>query len=100
MTFVFPARRAYASKLTAALHVDGTARIQTVTDASSPLIARLLRTFTARSGVPGLVNTSFNVAGEPIVCSPADAVRCFLATEIDYLIMGNFIVGKRGGRGT
>ncbi|MFE3771250.1 carbamoyltransferase [Streptomyces sp. NPDC059122] len=95
MTFVFPVRPAYQDKIAAATHVDATSRIQTVTDDSNPLLARLLRAFTARTGVPCLVNTSFNVAGEPIVCAPKDAIECFLGTDIDHLVIGNFLVTKR-----
>ncbi|MFF2727973.1 carbamoyltransferase [Streptomyces sp. NPDC058008] len=95
MTFVFPVRPEFQDKVAAAMHVDATSRIQTVTEESNPLLAGLLREFTARSGVPCLVNTSFNVAGEPIVCSPKDAVECFLGTDIDHLVIGDFLVSKR-----
>ncbi|MGC7102895.1 carbamoyltransferase family protein [Amycolatopsis lurida] len=95
MTFVFPVRSEYREVIAAATHVDGTSRIQTVNDAEHPLLAELLRAFIAHTGVPCLVNTSFNVAGEPIVCSPADAVACFLNTEIDHLVIGDFLVSKR-----
>jgi carbamoyltransferase len=94
MTFVFPVRPEYQKLIAAAIHVDGTSRIQTVTDESNPVLAALLREFTARTGVPCLVNTSFNVAGEPIVCAPADAVACFIATDLDHLIIGDFVVSK------
>jgi carbamoyltransferase len=96
MTFVFPVRPAFQAQIAAATHVDGTSRIQTITDDSNPRLAALLRAFTARTTVPCLVNTSFNVAGEPIVCSPADAVACFLGTDIDHLVIGDFLVSKRG----
>lgn len=95
MTFVFPVRPEYQEKIAAATHVDATSRIQTVTDESNPLLARLMREFTARTDVPCLVNTSFNVAGEPIVSAPKDALDCFLGTDIDYLVMGDFLVAKR-----
>ncbi|MEU7650019.1 carbamoyltransferase family protein [Streptomyces huasconensis] len=95
MTFVFPVRPEYTDTIAAATHVDATSRIQTVTDESNPRLARLLREFTARTDVPCLVNTSFNVAGEPIVCSPKDAVACFLGTDIDHLVLGDFLVTKR-----
>lgn len=94
MTFVFPVRPEYLEKIAAATHVDGTSRIQTVSDRDNPRLAALLRAFTARTGVPCLVNTSFNVAGEPIVCSPTDAVVCFLGTEIDHLAIGEFLVSR------
>ncbi|MFI9605117.1 carbamoyltransferase [Streptomyces sp. NPDC052043] len=98
MTFVFPVRPEYRDRIPGACHVDGTARIQTVDDEQNPQLAALLRAFSARTGVPCLLNTSFNVAGEPIVCSPADAVRCLLDTEIDQLVMGRYLIGKKGRR--
>lgn len=95
MTFVFPVRKEYRESIPGACHVDGTARVQTVDEARNPALAGLLRAFTARTEVPCLLNTSFNVAGEPIVCSPRDALECFLATEIDYLVIGRFVVTKK-----
>ncbi|MEU7728840.1 carbamoyltransferase C-terminal domain-containing protein [Streptomyces sp. NPDC040724] len=95
MTFVFPVRDAYRSAIPGACHVDGTARIQTVTPGENPELAGLLAAFTRLTGVPCLLNTSFNVAGEPIVCSPRDALDCFLKTEIDHLVMGRFLIGKK-----
>jgi carbamoyltransferase len=94
MTFVFPVRREYHDIIPGATHVDGTSRVQTLTDEDAPLLTSLLRRFTALTDVPCLINTSFNVAGEPIVCSPADALNCFLGTEIDYLVLGNYLVVK------
>ncbi|MFJ2743739.1 carbamoyltransferase [Streptomyces sp. NPDC087440] len=94
MTFVFPVRPEYHEVIPGATHVDGTSRVQTLTDEDEPLLASLLRTFTERTDVPCLINTSFNVAGEPIVCSPTDAVNCFLGTEIDYLVLGDYLVTK------
>lgn len=94
MTFVFAVRDEYVDRIPGACHVDGTSRIQTVNDDDNPDLAELLRLFTERTGVPCLINTSFNIAGEPIVCSPADAVECFLKTEMDYLVLGRFLVTK------
>ncbi|MEU1662198.1 carbamoyltransferase C-terminal domain-containing protein [Streptomyces sparsogenes] len=96
MTFVFPVRREYRERIPGACHVDGTARVQTVDERQNPALAELLRVFTARTEVPCLLNTSFNVAGEPIVCSPRDALDCFLATEIDYLVIDRYVVTKKG----
>jgi carbamoyltransferase len=76
------------SPLPAVTHVDGSARVQTVDRRTNPLFHRLIEAFRARTGVPVLVNTSFNVRGEPIVCSPTDAYRCFMATAMDALVMG------------
>ncbi|MFG2988227.1 carbamoyltransferase [Streptomyces sp. NPDC048257] len=94
MTFVFPVRPEYHEVIPGATHVDGTSRVQTITDRDTPRLAALLRRFTALTDVPCLLNTSFNVAGEPIVCTPADALNCFLGTEIDYLMLGNHLVTK------
>ena len=86
--------RSIDSRLPAVTHVDGSARVQVVSEQSSPDLARVLRAFERLSGCPVLVNTSFNVRGEPIVCTPTDAVRCFLATRMDALIVGNCIVRR------
>ncbi|MFJ9807571.1 carbamoyltransferase [Streptomyces sp. NPDC101158] len=97
MTFVFPVRDAYKDRIPGAVHVDGTSRIQTLTDEGTPRLTALLRRFTELTGTPCLINTSFNVAGEPIVCTPTDALNCFMGTEIDYLVLGNHLVAKSGG---
>ncbi len=78
----------------AVTHVDGTARLQTVHQETNPRFHQLLKEFEKLSGVPVLLNTSFNVMGEPIVESPGDAIRCFFTTGLDYLVMGNYILGK------
>lgn len=83
-----------AARVPAGTHVDGTARVQTVSAKHNPLLHRLLKEFEALSGVPVMINTSFNVKGEPIVCTPEDAVNCFLRTDIDYLAIGDFLVEK------
>jgi len=82
------------STIPAVTHVDHSARIQTVDKVRNPLLHQLLDSFRQLTGVPILVNTSFNIRGEPIVCSPEDAYRCFCGTEIDLLVMGNFIICK------
>ncbi len=82
------------STLPAITHVDYSARVQTVHPDTNPRFHRLLEEFEARTGCPVLVNTSFNVRGEPIVCTPADAYRCFMRTEMDYLVVENFIMAK------
>lgn len=87
VTTVLPGARA---RLPAITHVDGTARVQIVDSTVSPLFYRLLREFERRRGVPVVINTSFNVRGEPIVCSPTDAIRCFRSTGIDVLCIGPF----------
>jgi carbamoyltransferase len=82
------------SQLPAITHVDYSARLQTVTQSSNPLFFELISKFGAITGVPMLVNTSFNVKDEPIVNSPDDAFRCFANTGIDYLAIGNFLFSK------
>ena len=75
-------------------HVDYSARVQTVHRATNPRYYALLEAFEQRSGCPVLVNTSFNVRGEPIVCTPEDAYRCFMRTEMDYLVLENILLVK------
>lgn len=82
------------STIPAVTHVDNSARTQTVSGDTNPLMQRLLVEFEAETGCPVLVNTSFNVRGEPIVCSPHDALRCFLATDIDCLAIGPYLLKK------
>ena len=83
------------SAIPAVTHVDYSARIQTVHEDTNPRYYGLLRRFEALTGCPVLVNTSFNVRGEPIVCTPSDAYRCFMRTEMDYLVLGPFLLAKR-----
>ncbi|MEO8464101.1 MAG: carbamoyltransferase [Gammaproteobacteria bacterium] len=83
------------STLPAITHVDYSARIQTVHEDTNPRYYKLLQAFERRTGCGVLVNTSFNVRGEPIVCTPADAYRCFMRTEMDYLVIENFLLDKR-----
>jgi carbamoyltransferase len=85
------------SVIPAVTHVDYSARIQTVDEVRNPRLSRLLRAFLGATGCPVLVNTSFNVRGEPIVCTPEDAYRCFLATDMDALVLEDVIVLKRDG---
>ncbi|OSI37373.1 carbamoyltransferase family protein [Bradyrhizobium canariense] len=82
------------SEVPAVTHVDYTARIQTVSPETNPLFYRLLKAFKAKTGCPMLVNTSFNVRGEPIVCTPEDAFNCFMGNELDMLVVGNCVVRK------
>jgi len=83
------------STIPAVTHVDYSARIQTVRQEENPLYYDLIRAFEDLTGCPVLVNTSFNVRGEPIVCTPEQAYTCFLRTEMDYLVLGDFILDKR-----
>jgi carbamoyltransferase len=82
------------SKIPAVTHVDYSARIQTVHANKNPVFHRLLKRFKELTGCPVLVNTSFNVRGEPIVCTPEDAFRCFMGNELDLLVIGNCILQK------
>jgi carbamoyltransferase len=82
------------SEIPAATHVDYSARVQTVHQDTNPRFHALLRAFKQRTGCPVLLNTSFNVRGEPIVCTPEDAFRCFMGTEIDVLAVGNCFLRK------
>ncbi|HEY5067000.1 MAG TPA: carbamoyltransferase, partial [Xanthobacteraceae bacterium] len=82
------------SQIPAVTHVDYSARIQTVHRDTNPLFHALLSRFKARTGCPVLVNTSFNVRGEPIVCTPEDAFRCFMGNELDMLVVGNCVLDK------
>jgi len=76
--------------------VDGTCRIQAVTPESNRPYYDLLKAFEKETGVPLFLNTSFNDAGEPIVETPEDALRCFLNTKIDYLVMHDYVISKHG----
>ena len=82
------------SQLPAITHVDYSARVQTVHKETNPRYYDLLRAFEEKTGCPVLVNTSFNVRGEPIVCTPDDAYRCFMRTEMDVLVVENFVLDK------
>ena len=83
------------SDIPAVTHVDYTARIQTVEKNTHPRYHALLESFEKQTGCPIIVNTSFNVRGEPIVCTPENAYRCFMRTEMDYLVLGNFVLDKQ-----
>jgi carbamoyltransferase len=84
----------WKDKIPAVVHVDGTARVQTVSEKTNPRLYRLIKEFEALTGVPVLVNTSFNIKGEPIVETPQDALECFLGTGIDYLILHDIVMSK------
>ena len=86
--------REVRSDIPAVTHVDYSARVQTVDATRNPRLHRLLQAFQRQTGCPVMINTSFNVRSEPIVCTPADAYRCFMATDMDALILGDFILAK------
>ena len=86
------------SDVPAITHVDYSARIQTVTKEDNPLFYSVIEEFYAKTGCPMIVNTSFNVRGEPIVCRPGEAYKCFMRTGMDYLIMGSYLLDKKKQR--
>ena len=96
MLFVYDVRPERAAQIPAVRHVDGTARIQTINRAQNAVYHDLLRAFQQRTGVPVLVNTSFNTRGEPIVCTPRDAIECFWSSPLDALVIGSFLLEKPG----
>ena len=80
------------SVIPAVTHVDNSARLQTVDGEHNPRLAAMMESFHKRTGSPVLINTSFNVRGEPIVCTPEDALRCFRGTDMDVLVLENFVI--------
>jgi carbamoyltransferase len=94
MTFAFPVRAEKHSVIPAPTHVDGTARLQTVSRSANPLYWKLLRALGDLTGVPVVLNTSFN-DNEPIVCRPEEALDCFRRTQMDVLVMGNLVLEKK-----
>jgi carbamoyltransferase len=82
------------STIPAVTHIDYSARVQTVDKDTSPRFYKLIKAFKRLTGCPVIINTSFNVRGEPIVCKPEEAYTCFMRTHMDYLIMGNYILSK------
>lgn len=98
MEFVVPARKLGIENAKAVVHVDGSARIQTVERTQNEPFWKVIEAFRHRTGVPIVLNTSFNVRGEPIVCTPEDAIRCFISTNIDLLVIEEYIVVKKVGK--
>jgi carbamoyltransferase len=96
MLFVSDIRPDQAHRIPAVRHVDGTARVQTINRTQHPLYYDVVKAFRRRTGVPVLVNTSFNTRGEPIVCSPRDALESFWTSPLDALVIGSFILEKKG----
>jgi len=95
MLFTHRVRPDWVERIPAAVHVDGTARVQTVDPAGEPLVARMLACFERLAGVPVVINTSLNTAGRPIVDDPRDALECFGSAPIDLLAIGPFLVSRR-----
>jgi carbamoyltransferase len=94
MLFVFDVAPDKAARIPAVRHVDGTARVQTINRGQNPLYYDLVKAFRDLTGVPVLVNTSFNTRSEPVVCTPRDAVECFWTSPIDALVIGPFVLEK------
>jgi carbamoyltransferase len=97
MLFTHRVRPGWPERIPAVVHVDGSARIQTVDREEEPLVARMLERFEARTGVPVVVNTSLNTAGRPMVDDPRDALECFGSAPVDLLAIGPFVVRRAGG---
>jgi carbamoyltransferase len=83
------------STIPAVTHIDFSARVQTVHAQTNPIFHELITAFQGLTGCGVLINTSFNVRGEPIVCSPEDAYACFMRTKMDYLVLGTFVLDKQ-----
>ena len=92
MLMVYPVRKKWQKAIPSVTHVDGSGRLQTVRREQNPRYYDLIKAFGKLSGVPILINTSFNIRGEPIVCTPHDAYKCMMGTGIDYLVMDRFLV--------
>ena len=92
MLYVTPVLPAYRQKLPAITHVDGSARVQTVSEQHNPRLWKLLKAFEQLTGLPIVLNTSFNVKGEPIVCTPAEALNTFKNAQLDVLVLGDYVV--------
>ena len=95
MLKVFQVRPEFRSKLPGVTHVDGSARLQTVSARENPLYHRMLVEVGRRTGMPCAINTSFNIRGEPIVNSPLDALKCYFTTGLDALVIDRFVLEKR-----
>jgi carbamoyltransferase len=94
MLFTHRVRPEWRDRLPAVVHVDGTARIQTVDSGDEPLMHRCIRQFESRTGLPAVVNTSLNTAGRPMVDGPRDALECFGSAPLDALALGPFLLRR------
>lgn len=94
MLMVYPVREKWQEKIPSVTHVDGSGRLQSIRRSQNELYYDLLKEIGKRTGIPILINTSFNIRGEPIVCTPHDAYKCMMGTGIDYLVIGNFVVKR------
>ncbi len=94
MLMVYPIFKKWHHKIPSVTHVDGSGRLQTIRKKQNPLYYNVIKEFGKISGIPILINTSFNIRGEPIVCTPYDAYKCMMGTGIDYLVIGKFLVRR------
>jgi len=94
MLMIYLIKKEWQSKMPSVTHVDGSGRIQTVRKEQNYLYYRVIKEFGKLSDVPILINTSFNIRGEPIVCTPYDAYKCMMGTEIDCLVMDKFLIKR------
>jgi carbamoyltransferase len=94
MLMVYPIREKFRKIIPAVTHVDGSGRLQTVRRYQNPMYYDLIKEFGKLTGIPILINTSFNIRGEPIVCTPYDAYKCMMGTGIDYLVMGKYLIKR------
>jgi carbamoyltransferase len=95
MLMVYPIKKEWHKKIPSVTHVDGSGRLQTIRRVDNSLYYDLIKEFGKLSKIPILINTSFNIRGEPIVCSPSDAYRCMMGTGIDYLVAGKFLIKRK-----
>ena len=93
MTMAYAVKKEMRDKIPAPTHVDGTGRLQTVTQTANPRYWKLIRAFEQQTGVPVVLNTSFN-DNEPIVCKPQEAIDCFARTQMDALVLGDFLITR------
>ena len=94
MLFVYPVKKNKRKLIPSVTHIDGSGRLQTIKKEQNKKYYALIKEFEKLSGVPILINTSFNIRGEPIVCTPEEAYRCMMGTGIDYLVMNNFLIAR------
>lgn len=95
MLMVYPIKKEKRKRIPGVTHVDGSGRLQVIRKGQNDLYYQTIREFEKKSGVPILINTSFNIRGEPIVCTPADAYRCMMGTGIDYVVIEQFLVARK-----
>lgn len=94
MLLVYPFTKKGAENIPATTHVDGTGRPQSISRENNQLYYDLIDSYRKKTGIPVIINTSFNIRGEPIVCTPEDAIKCFLGTKIDWLVIADYVISK------